>query len=108
MSAQVIGVNETEVECRRCQARIRVERGGPPAPPRVIYLTPRAKEAADLVSRGLSNSTIACLMGLRGSQRVKNYVTEILNLVGADTRAALIYLVAERKIKFEVRERLRG
>lgn len=57
----------------------------------VVALSPRVREVLGLVARGATNREIAAELGIR-PQTVKNYLTELMRSLGAQSRTALACL----------------
>ena len=57
-----------------------------------VKFTPREREVAELVSRGLSNKQIASIIGT-GEQNVKMYVSRLMRLLGCSNRVQVALLL---------------
>jgi DNA-binding NarL/FixJ family response regulator len=64
-------------------------------PNRFPELTPKLMEVALHVARGEKDETIAKTLGLK-TKTVRNYLSEIYNRLGVNTRAELVALVRDR------------
>ena len=62
-----------------------------------LLLTPRQMEILNLVSRGLTNSEIAEVVGI-SFESVKSHVSEILTRIGASTRAEAVLIAARKNL----------
>ena len=58
-------------------------------------LTPRQLEVLSLVANGLASKQVACKLNI-GEQTVKNYMSEIMNRLGANSRAHAVALAYSR------------